>query len=286
MTTPIDKLSQRNGNGQERLTIREKPHQKAIKSFLRAALPWNFKPPDDMLRHMLAAFGYYRLRTWAGARGEHVPEAHLYRPMFAPWEGHPEFEEYYRPSRKYTMVRRDSCYILLKTLQQALRLEGDFVECGVFRGGTALLESRVIASHGGNRELHLFDSFQGMPETSEGIDQFGRGDFGSTSVEAVAELLSPYPFVRLHAGFIPDTFQGLDLSRIAWAHVDVDIYKAVVDSIEYIYPRLVPGGYLIFDDYGYPSCPGARRAVDEAFANRPEVPICLPSGQCFVVKMP
>ena len=48
---------------------------------------------------------------------------------------------------------------------------------------------------------------------------------------------------------------------------------------------MIPGGMIVFDDYGFPSCPGARRAVDEAFANRPEVPICLPTGQALVVKL-
>jgi O-methyltransferase len=283
MTTSADlKITDRDGQAP---AVAEKPQQGAIKAFRRRVVPWNFKPLDDVPRRVLAALGYYRLRTLVGARGASVPEAHLYQPMFMPWEGHPEFAEYHRRIDRYTMVRRDSCYILLKTLQQALMLEGAFVECGVFRGGTALLESMVISGRGSGRELHLFDSFQGMPETTEGVDAFGRGDFASTSAQAVAELLSPYPFVRMHVGFIPDTFQGLDLDRIAWAHVDVDIYQSVIDSIEYIYPRLVPGGYLIFDDYGYPSCPGARRAVDESFVNRPEVPICLPSGQCLVVKL-
>jgi O-methyltransferase len=67
--------------------------------------------------------------------------------------------------------------------------------------------------------------------------------------------------------------------------VNVDLYRSVRDCIEFLYPRMVPGGFLVFDDYGFPSCPGARRAVDEAFAKRPEVPICLPTGQCLVVKV-
>ncbi|MFZ0215142.1 MAG: TylF/MycF/NovP-related O-methyltransferase, partial [Candidatus Dormiibacterota bacterium] len=88
-----------------------------------------------------------------------------------------------------------------------------------------------------------------------------------------------------HPGYIPDTFQGLDVQRIAWAHVDVDIYQSVLDCIDFIYPRLVPGGYMIFDDYGFPSCVSARRAVDEEFADKPEVPLCLPTGQCMVVRL-
>jgi O-methyltransferase len=256
-----------------------------IGTALKRVLPWNFKPPEDLPRRVLSALGYYRLRTWAGARGEYVPQAHLYQPKFSPWLGDPEFDAYYRRIKAHTMVLRDSCHILLETLQQALRLEGNVVECGVFRGGTALLEAMLIAERRTGCALLLFDSFRGMPETTEGFDSFGRGDFGTTSAEVVRALLAPYPFVQMHVGFIPETFPGSGLERIALSYVDVNIYKSVKDCIEYIYPRLVPGGFLIFDDYGYPSCPGARRAVDEAFAALPEVPICLPTGQCLVVKL-
>jgi O-methyltransferase len=102
----------------------------------------------------------------------------------------------------------------------------------------------------------------------------------------VRQLLGEHPAVHLHVGFIPQTFAGLELGPIAWAHVDLDLYDSIRDAVAYLYPRLVPGGYLIFDDYGFPSCAGARHAVDEAFAGRPEVPVCLPTGQCLVVKLP
>ncbi|MBO0728210.1 MAG: hypothetical protein J2P57_03055 [Acidimicrobiaceae bacterium] len=65
-------------------------------------------------------------------------------------------------------------------------------------------------------------------------------------------LLSPYPSVRIHAGFIPETFAGLEIDRVAWAHVDVDIYRSVLDCTEFVYPKMVPAGCMVFDDYGFP----------------------------------
>jgi O-methyltransferase len=253
---------------------------------MRRIVPVGFQPPRDLPRRVLSTLGYYRLRTWVGARGETVPDAALYQPTFSPWEGLPEFEALYQRVRKHTLVSRDRCYLLASTLRQALNLPGEIVECGVFRGGTALLEALTIASSPhAPRPLHLFDSFAGMPDMTEGIDRFNPGDFGETSAEAVSALLEPYPFVRIHAGFIPETFEGLALDRVAWAHIDVDLYQSVRDCIEFLYPRMAPGGFMIFDDYGFPSCPSARRAVDEAFADRPEVPLCLPTGQCLVIKL-
>jgi O-methyltransferase len=185
------------------------------------------------------------------------------------------------------MVSRDRCHVLWRTLQQSLRLGGDLVECGVFRGGTALLAARTVAASGEHaaQRLHLFDSFQGMSANTSEEESFRAGDFGRTSPEHVRTLLGPYSFVDMHVGFIPDTFRGLHLDRIAWAHVDLDLYESIRSAIDYLYPRLMPGGFLIFDDYGFPSCPGARRAVDEAFADKPEVPLCLPTAQCLVVKL-
>jgi O-methyltransferase len=258
----------------------------SLRACLRRIIPVEFNPPLDLPKRILAACGYFRLRTWLGNRGRTVPDAWLYRPVFSPWDGLPGFEEHYRAVKKHTVVSRDRCYVLHQTLRQALRQSGGVVECGVFRGGTALLEARTLAAvEGEARRLHLFDSFQGMGTNISDDDSFQQGHFSRTSAEHVRALLAPYPFVDMHVGFIPDTFAGLNLERIAWAHVDLDLYQSVRDAIAYLYPRLVPGGFLIFDDYGFPSCPGARRAVDEMFADRPEVPLCLPTGQCLVVKL-
>jgi O-methyltransferase len=256
-----------------------------LKGFFQKVMPLELKAPTHLPRRLLARLGYYRLRTWMANYGTPVADGHLYQPLFSPWEGEAAFEPLFRLIQPHTLVSRDRCYLLWKTLRQAMHLPGVFLECGVFRGGTALLAAETMRACGDARPLHLFDSFEGMPATTPGIDRFEKGDFHATSADQVKLLLKPYPFAQVHVGFIPDTFAGLPIDRVAWAHVDVDIYRSVHDSIDYVYPRLVPGGFLIFDDYGFPSCSGARRAVDEAFADRPEVPLCLPTGQCLVIKL-
>lgn len=263
------------------------PHPiSATRSLLRRLFPAEWQPPTDLPRRALAAVGYFRFRTWMAAHGDTVPDAGLYRPLYSPWVGDPSFEAVYGKARPHTLVSRDRCYVLWRTLLQASRLSGAVLECGVFRGGTALLVADTLRADGPDRPIHLFDTFEGMPQTESGIDRFQRGDLGTTSVDRVRALLSPYPSVRIHAGFIPDTFAGLEIDRVAWAHVDVDIYRSVLDCIEFVYPKMVPGGCMVFDDYGFPSCASARRAVDEAFAATPEVPLVLPTGQCVVFKLP
>ena len=111
------------------------------------------------------------------------------------------------------------------------------------------------------------------------------GDFSDTSSEEVPSLVGQEDWILYHKGLIPDTFNGLENAGIALSHIDVDIYASVLDCCQFLYPRTVPGGFIIFDDYGFPSCPGARAAVDEFFRDRPEVPLVLHSGQAIVFKL-
>jgi O-methyltransferase len=253
--------------------------------FLRSLLPLELKTPRNPMQKILAATGYFRFRTRMASQGAAVRDLDLYRPLFSPWEGQADFKRYYDPVRRHTLVSPERCWILLQVMRQALALPGHFAEFGVFRGGTALLAAEVLREAHDNRPLHLFDSFSGMPATSPG-EPFAQGDFDQTSEAAVRDLVAPAgAHVIIHAGYIPGTFREAAISQLAYAHVDVDLYQSVLDCIEFVYPRLVAGGILVFDDYGFPSCTRAREAVDQAFAALPEKPIYLPTGQAMVIKL-
>lgn len=259
-----------------------------IPKLIGKLIPADVQAPRSVLNAILARTGYYRLRTRFAAHGLPVPDVQLYRPLFSPWEGEPAFERIFQKMKDHTLCSRDRCYILWTTLRQALVNGGDVIECGVYRGGTALLEAMTMDANGLDQRtrLHLFDTFEGMPDAVQGIDRLKRGDLSKTSIAKVEGLLQTFRFVQVHPGLMPATFVGLDVDRICWAHIDVDIYQSVRDCISFIYPRLCSGGFMIVDDYGFPSCPGARKAVDESFAILPEVPICLPTGQCLIIKAP
>lgn len=213
-----------------------------------------------------------------------LPDGDLYQPLFSPWAGE-RFTRILEEVKPLTLVSPERCWVLHTLARQARTLPGNFVEAGVFRGGTALLLKRMIeTSPVTGMHLHLFDTFSGMPDTDPGRDFHQAGDFANTSLEAVRERVGTDAFIHYHPGFIPDTFADITDEAISFAHVDVDIYRSVADCCAFIYPRLVAGGFLVFDDYGFPSCPGARAAVDEFFAGRAEVPLVLPTGQAIVFK--
>jgi O-methyltransferase len=207
-------------------------------------------------------------------------------PLFTPWAGHPEFEALYDGVRPHTIVPRDRCYFVARLADHASHLHGELAECGVYMGGTALLICRVIAGRG--RRLYLFDSFEGLPPGRPDEQQwFQEGSFAIKTVESVKHLLRDFAdFTEIRPGWIPKTFEGLEDISYAFAHIDVDLYQSTLDCCEHFYPRLVPGGILLFDEYGFAAARGERDAVDGFFGDKPESPIVLPTGQAIVLKLP
>jgi O-methyltransferase len=213
-----------------------------------------------------------------------IPDADLYRPLFCPWEGESEFRCLYERARERSLVSPDRFYVLYTLIQQAMAVPGDVWECGVYKGGTASMFAELLARANTDKSLFLFDTFEGMPETDPDHDWHQEGDFSDTTLQAVRDFVGHGPLCNYRKGLIPDTFEGLDDQSIAFAHIDVDIYQSIKDCMAFILPRLSVGGFIVFDDYGFPTCPGAREAVDEVFLDRPEYPLCLPTGQAVVFK--
>jgi O-methyltransferase len=226
----------------------------------------------------------------AGPPFSGIPDASLYRPYFSPWEGFGEFSAYFDLAKEFTLIPAERLYIIYSLAQQAIGLNGAWFECGVYKGGSAMLLAKILVEKhkGASRCLHLFDTFEGMPPTDPVKDLHKEKDFQDTSLEAVElrirSIAPNVDFVSFYKGFIPDTFTGLESQQISLAHIDVDIYRSVMDCCTFIYPRLVRGGFMIFDDYGEPSCPGARKAVDEFFADKPEMPLVLHGGHALVFR--
>jgi O-methyltransferase len=227
-----------------------------------------------------------------------IPDREFYRPsehgdwLFSPWlapgelRGFGEFHDYLMTALDAgTAVGPERLYTLYTLARQCLQLPGDFVEAGVWRGGTAALFAKLLREHSPHpRHLHLFDTFAGMPPTHECDTYYKGGEFADTSVDAVRAKLPEAELVHFHAGVIPDTFAGCADLRFAFAHIDLDVYRSIRDACAFIYPRLAVGGVLVFDDYAWSTCPGARRAVDEFFAPRAARPLVLSNGQAVVFK--
>ncbi len=191
-------------------------------------------------------------------------------------------------------------FFLARYFLYAMALGGEFAECGVFRGTSALFLCRAaktrIPGYAGEG-LHLIDSFEGISQPSDEDAFDARGKDGSlvrtavpqgalsAPVDVVRQSIRDFPKVSLHQGWIPGVFQQLPDTRWAFVHIDVDLFDPTRDCLEYFFPRLNPGGVIVCDDYGSPLFPGARRAWD-SFCEKNGVPfVMLDTGQSVILNV-
>ncbi len=180
------------------------------------------------------------------------------------------------------LERKWTVYNLLKALDS---VAGDVAECGVYNGATAYFLALGIERGGRRRVLHLFDSFAGLSQPGAADGSFWRAGTLACPEEVARGNLARFSDVRFYRGWIPVQFPAVAGRQFCFVHVDVDLYQPTRDSVEFFFPRLQAGGMLVCDDYGFDSCPGARRALDEYFAGRPERIVHLPTGQGLVIKL-
>jgi len=105
-----------------------------------------------------------------------------------------------------------------------------------------------------------------------------------TDLETVRSFLG-YENIIFYEGLFKDTFRKAENEKFCFVHIDSDLYESVKQCCEFFYPRMIQGGIMIFDDYGFIRYIGARQAVDDFFAEKPEHGIYLPTGQYMILKV-
>lgn len=164
--------------------------------------------------------------------------------------------------------------VLIQLIRTAVATPpGPWVEVGVYQGGSAL---ELYAARD-KRQLHLFDTFIGIPVCDPALDQHGIGEFNGE--DTYSELLHQMPFAQFHVGVFPATLRD-DLQDIAFAHIDCDQYRSVSDCITSLWSRVIVGGTMWFDDYY--DLIGARQAVMEHFTD--DQLYLAAGGRRFVIK--
>ncbi len=196
-----------------------------------------------------------------------------------------DFSAFYERFAEGNYRAYDRRWTVGQLARYAVTLPGAFAECGVYRGATAYLMARALARYAEpGRVAHLFDSFAGLsPPIAIDGHYWSQGNMAAGLDEVRQQLADHIDRIVVHPGWIPTQFSNVVDERFAFVHIDVDLYEPTRDSLAFFYPRLVQGGILLCDDYGFASCPGARKAMDEFFADRPETIIHLPTGQGMVV---
>lgn len=171
-------------------------------------------------------------------------------------------------------------------LGQALRMAhdvpGDTAEAGGYTGASSWLICRANA---GQKEHHIFDSFEGLSEPSPLDGTHWKKNALAADEETLHENLQEFAGAyRVYKGWIPSRFADVGERRFAFVHVDVDLYQPTKDSLEFFYPRMNTGAILVCDDYGFGGNPGATKAVNDFMRDKPEKVILPAAGGCFFIK--
>jgi O-methyltransferase len=227
------------------------------------------KKIKDTLKKIVAKTGYTIARTDV-------------RMDFVSWAKDAEFEDAASKVRPYTLLLRDRLFMLWQFAKQSNVFQGATAQVGVFRGGSARLIA--YATKGSKKPFFLFDTFEGMPKVDQSVDLHEEGDFKDTSIEAVKKLFNDVPNIQFCKGRFPGTSGPANNERFGFVYIDVDIYQSTKDSLDFFYPKMIPGGFMMFDDYMGKRTPGVKKTLDEFLADKKEKPIITTVGQCVLIK--
>ena len=197
----------------------------------------------------------------------------------------PEFERMRERCAPYTMTSRERLYSVYQAARYLVgaSVEGDVVECGVWRGGSAMMAALAFAASSDTRRLWLYDTFEGMPAPTaqdtasweadpheewarnqrDGINEWCYSPLEEVRANMVSTG-TPADRLEFVQGKVEETIPGRVPEQIALLRLDTDWYESTRHELIHLFPRLVRGGVLIVDDYGH--WPGVRRAVDEHLA--------------------
>ena len=207
--------------------------------------------------------------------------------LLSPWNTDEPFKTIHDKITVFTNVDIYRCYELWHLVGEVAHLTGDIIEVGVWRGGTGCLMAARSEQLGGNAKVFLCDTFKGVVKAGQYDNSYKGGEHSDTSRELVAKLASDLNLtnVVLLQGIFPEE-SGHDIEgrQFRLCHIDVDVYQSAKDILDWAWPRMPVGGVVVFDDYGFHTCHGIRKLVDEL---RPEEGYCRVqnlNGHAVVVK--
>lgn len=193
-----------------------------------------------------------------------------------------------------TAIKINKSLYLSKYFIYVKDLKGDFLECGVLKGFSSYLlrslEDKLFKNTINN--YFLIDSFEGLSDILEedkpidtNFPQHKKGDL-SIDIKEVEILFKKFKNMHLIKGWIPKVFELLDENnKYKFVHLDVDLYQPTIDSLDYIYDKVVKGGIIITDDYQSPLFPGNQKAWEKYFKSKNiHSWLGLPSGQAVIIK--
>lgn len=196
------------------------------------------------------------------------------------------FEKYDEDFLRISSELKNTCYLdseerytIYSSIKMLSKIPGDIAEVGVYRRGSA----KLICEIKGNKNLYLFDTFEGLPDTSND-DLVKKGWLAETSLEKVKKYLNDYPSVHFFKGLFPDTAKPISNCKFSFVHLDTDTYQSTLDGLMFFWPRMVSDGRIISHDYNASDVSGIKKAFIEFFKDQQEKIIEIADTQVMIIK--
>jgi O-methyltransferase len=207
---------------------------------------------------------------------------------YSPWKSDAGFQQVLSAIRSHTLVDEYRCHELWQLCGQVGALDrGDIIEVGVWRGGTGCLLARRCLDRNLGGTVFLCDTFTGVAKAGGQDSAYVGGEHADTSATIVLDLVRRMglPNVEVLQGIFPDaSAHRIADRRFRLCHIDVDVYESASQTFDWVWPRLVPGGIVVFDDYGFYSCGGVTRLVDGMIGRPDRLMVYNINGHALVIK--
>jgi O-methyltransferase len=190
--------------------------------------------------------------------------------VYSPWLLDRPFLHVWRKASPNTLTDVLRGYELYQCVREVANVPGDILEVGVWRGGTGAILAAAAHRWKADSRVWLCDTFSGVVKAGTFDTEYRGGEHADTSQEMVSSLLSSLDLTNttiLKGVFPEETSCSLSDRKIALCHIDVDVYQSAADVVTWLTPRMSAGSMLVFDDYGFSTCKGITRFVNELRAN-------------------
>jgi|TARA_B110000902_G_scaffold92303_1_gene109539 hypothetical protein len=223
-------------------------------------------------------------------REEHTYAQSIISPQatYSPWLDDKEFLSFYNKVKGNTLVDIYRCFELWSLVKQVSPLKGDFLEIGVWRGGSGCIISKMANLTSPKSKIYLCDTFEGIVKASEKHDNMYRGgELDNTSDQIVKDLVLSLNLnnTEVRKGMFPDdTSADLVNSQFKFCHIDVDVYEGAKEITEWVWPRLAKHGMIIYDDFGFKNTQGVTKYVLSMMKETDRVVFQNINGHAVVIK--
>jgi O-methyltransferase len=186
---------------------------------------------------------------------------------YSPWLTDTGFRRVYDAIKHHTLVDHYLCYDLWRLVAESAKLDrGDLLEVGSWRGGTGCVIAKQAKVSNIKNTVYLCDTFKGVVKAGPLDPHYKGGEHANTSADSVRGLARKLGLsnVQVLEGIFPDqTGHRIADREFRFCHIDVDVYQSAADIVAWVWPRLINGGLIVYDDYGFKGCEGVTRFVNE-----------------------